>query len=213
MDNPRRNIEDLRGDINKMPKFDGNTKFYDFSGLVSGNHNETEMERKDSERRAYANNPASNTYGATTLGEPVHQRESQFAGVKGSSIPDTANHDIAKKQVQERLARMAAERKADNIKSFKKVVAAALAGTLAVTAVFGASQIYKALNNQVPEASYGVIYNDPNGHTSFDSTKELEIYCEENGIDKASLEYHVDSSGSVDVSNTSLGITSEKTRR
>ena len=212
MDNPRRNIEDLRGDISKMPKFDGNTKFYNFSGLVSGNHNETEPERKDSERRAYANNPASNTYGATTLGEPVHQRESQFAGVKGSSIPDTANHDIAKKQVQERLARMAAERKANNVKTFKKVVAAALAGTLAVTAVFGASQLYKALNNQVPEASYGVIYNDPNGHTSFDSTKELEIYCEENGIDKASLEYHVDSSGSVDVSNTSLGITSEKTR-
>ena len=64
----------------------------------------------------------------------------------------------------------------------------------------------------MPEASYGVIYSDPNGRTSFDSIKELEIYCEENGIDKASLEYHVDSSGSVDVSNTSLGITSEKTR-
>lgn len=212
MDNPRRNIEDLRGDINKMPKFDGNTKFYDFSELVSKNHNETEMERKDSERRTFVNNPSSDTFGATTLGEPARQRESQFAGVKGASIPDTANHDIAKKQVQERLARMAAERKADNIKTFKKVAAVALAGTLAVTAVFGASQIYKALNNQVPEASYGVIYNDPNGHTSFDSTNELDIYCEENGIDKASLEYHVDSSGSVDVSNTSLGITSEKTR-
>ncbi len=155
------------------------------------------------------NNPSN----INALGEAATpRREPMTSNLPGGSIPESAWKDVARKNYEERMRQRDEIKKEEKLNFYKKVAKVVIAGSLAVTAIFGASQIYKAFNNQVPETDLGTIYNDPNGFSSFDSTAELSAYCEENGIDFASLQYNLDSAGGVVVSNTSLGQTNNHVR-
>ncbi len=66
MYDPKETRDDLNKTKQNMPTFDGDKAFKGVSDFIQKNHGESDEVRRDRDRKAYANNPAKSTYGATT---------------------------------------------------------------------------------------------------------------------------------------------------
>ena len=65
MYDPKETRDDLNKTKQNMPTFDGDKAFKGVSDFIQKNHGESDEVRRDRDRKAYANNPAKSTYGAT----------------------------------------------------------------------------------------------------------------------------------------------------
>lgn len=92
--------------------------------------------------------------------------------------------------------------KLTKINGFKKMI---ITSAIVLALVSGGVAISNNISeDRVPETSLGIIYNDKEGISHFESGRSLIDYCEENNFDVNKLQYNRDSAGEVVVANSSF---------